>query len=29
MTDIEVAYALSAPFGAGVDTVCGFLGGFR
>ena len=24
MTDVEVAYALSAPFSAGVDTVCGF-----
>ena len=22
MTDVEVAYALSAPFSAGVDTVC-------
>ena len=24
MTEIEVAYALSAPFSAGVDTVCWF-----
>jgi hypothetical protein len=24
MTDVEVAYALSAPFSAGVDTVCWF-----
>jgi hypothetical protein len=27
MTDIEVAYALSAPFSAGVDTVCRSLVG--
>lgn len=28
MTDVEVAYALSAPFSAGVDTVCRFLIGY-
>jgi hypothetical protein len=28
MTDVEVAYALSAPFSAGVDTVCRSLNGF-
>ena len=27
MTDVEVAYALSAPFSAGVDTVCRSLNG--
>ena len=27
MTDVEVAYALSAPFSAGVDTVCRSLDG--
>ena len=26
MTDVEIAYALSAPFSAGVDTVCWFSG---
>jgi hypothetical protein len=25
LTDVEVAYALSAPFSAGVDTVCQFF----
>jgi hypothetical protein len=28
MTDVEVAYALSAPFSAGVDTVRPFLIGY-
>jgi hypothetical protein len=27
MTDVEVAYALSAPFSAGIDTVRQFLSG--